>query len=135
ISPPPRYLASDRHLDRHVVVTYSLVEANYDLGMHIWTHRHGRTEHRSVELAAGGEDGLANDFGIEALDRFAPIQAVFRIAPVAPRIAAGGLAVGGGGHDDFVQPLQLPAVLDKIAREPIKQFGMGRPLTHEAEVR
>ena len=103
--------------------------------MHIRADRHGRAEHRFVQSAAGGQDGVADDFGIEAVDRFAPVEAVFGITPLAPRIAAGGLAIDGGRHDEPVQPLQLPAVLNKIARQPVQQFGMGRPLTHDAEVR
>ena len=73
--------------------------------MHVRAHRHGRAEHLVVEHAAGAQDGVADDFGVEALDRFAPIESVFGIALVAAGIAAGGLTICGGGHDQFVQAL------------------------------
>ena len=51
------------------------------------------------------------------------------------RIAPRRLPVSRRGHDELVQPLQLPAVLDEVVRQPVQQFGMRRTLAHRAEVR
>src|SRR5439155_6679288 len=92
VNPTPELLSLERHLDRHLVVAFGFVDTDDDLAMHIRTHRHGRAEHRFVQRAIGGEDGVTDNFGIDALDRFAPVEPAFRITQLAPWITPWGLA-------------------------------------------
>jgi hypothetical protein len=55
-----------------------------------------------VQSAAGSQHAIADNFRIEALHGFPPIETVFRIALFATRVVMGGLAICGRGHDQFV---------------------------------
>src|SRR4029077_15229552 len=62
-------------------------------------------------------------------------KTVFGITLVTQRMMVGGLTIYGGCQDHFVQPFEPPAVLDKITREPVEQFGMRGTLAHCAKIR
>ena len=46
----------------------------------------------------------------------------------------GRLHVDAAGHDQLVQPLELPAVLDQVGGEPVEQLRVRRPLALGAEI-
>ena len=50
------------------------------------------------------------------------------------RFAAGGLPIGGAGHDELVQGLHAPTVLNEAHGQPIKQFGMAGQFAQSAEI-
>ncbi len=49
-------------------------------------------------------------------------------------ISSRRLAIDGGCHDQPVHLLEAPALTDHLVGEPVEQFGVGRPLTQDAEV-
>jgi len=83
VNPASKLLPLERHLDGHFVVAFGFVDADDDLAMHIRSDRHGRAEHRFVQSAGGGKDGVADRLSLESLNRFVPVKAVFRIARFA----------------------------------------------------
>ena len=99
---------------------------------------HARPADRRIELAAGGQHGVADLLGIEPLDGPFPEQAVFGIDPLAQgeiaRAALGRLAIGRRGQDQPVQRLELPAARDEFGRQPVEQLGVAGGLAQPAEV-
>ena len=74
---------------------------------------HARATDRRLELAAGGQHGVADLLGVEPLDGSFPEQAVVGIDPLrrgeVALAAHGCLAIGRRGQDQPVQRLELPA--------------------------
>ena len=94
----------------------------------------GRSAARGVEFAGHRQHGVAHRFVFEPAAVEAPQQAVVRVAGDLLWRRTAGLLVGGRSHDEAVQPLDRPAVLDEIAGQPVEQVGVGRRLGAQAEV-
>ena len=91
-----------------------------------------------IELAAGGQHGVANLLGIEPPDGSFPEQAVLGIESLAGSevalAALSGLTIGRGSQDQPMQRLDVPAARDEFRRQPVEQLGMAGCLAHAAEV-
>jgi hypothetical protein len=67
VNAAPKLLSFERHLDRHFVVAFVLIDRRRRSGREHPAAPARRAEHRFVQRAAGRENGIADDFGIEAL--------------------------------------------------------------------
>ena len=96
----------------------------------------GRTADGEVELARGGEHGVAHLLGIEAARRETPEEMIRGIDKRGGRGRrhARGLAVGGGEDDLAVELLEAPALRDEAPREPVEQFGVRGLVAELAEI-
>ena len=131
----PELLAMERDIDGHLVVALRLVDPDDDLAVDVGSDRNRRTELVGADRAADGEDRVTDRFGVEALERFVPVEAVLGIAGIPLAVVRRGLAVGGGSEDQAMESLQLPSVLHEIVGEPVEEFGMRRALAHGTEIR
>ena len=93
----------------------------------------GRTS-CGLSCAGGHERRVANLLGAEPPHVEPPEQVVRRIDGQRPLVAGGRHLVGARGHDQPVQRLELPVVVDQPQREPIEQLGMRRRRAQLAEV-
>ena len=98
--------------------------ADHKLANFILHHRHGLAAQSQADLATECEHGVPNGLGFHAADIHAAEQTVVRIQCILFGAPVGDLLVGLAGHDEFVQPLEAPAVFHKIGSQPVEQFGM-----------
>ena len=89
---------------------------------------------REIEVAAEGEQGVAERLRIEPAAREAGEQLVVRIARERGVATRGGKPVGARQHDLPVQGLDGPAARAELLCEVIKQLGMGRWFALFAEI-
>ena len=92
-----------------------------DFILHYW---YGLAAQAQTDLAAECEHGVPNGLGFHAADIHAAEQTVVRIQCILFGVPAGNLLVGLAGHDEFVQPLEAPAIFHEISGQPVEQFGM-----------
>ena len=80
----------------------------------------------TVQIAADGQDTVADPLGLDAPRREAPQQSAARIHREGLWARQAGLPPGGRGQDAPLQVLQAPTVLDQVAGQPIQQLRMRR---------
>jgi hypothetical protein len=77
---------------------------------------------------------IAQHLGIHAEARAMREEQILRIFQKLLGRGLRALPVGGGHHHQLVHVLDVPAALTELDRKPVEQFGMRRPLAHDAEV-
>ena len=93
-----------------------------------------RAAHRRIEVAADGQQGVANLFDGQAAAREARQQAVFGVGPDALGVERSRRPVGARKHDQAVQALERPAVFAQAARQVVEQLGVRRLFSELAEI-
>ena len=73
--------------------------------------------------------------GREATHVEPPVKRIRGVGRQVRGVRVRGALIRLREHDRLVQPLDLPAALDEIARQPVQQFGVRRHFTEFAEVK
>src|SRR5262249_25848810 len=87
-----------------------------------------------VEVAADGEEAVAELFGVEAAAIEVPQILVLRVLERALGVEGAGGLIGAAQHDHAVEPLDTPAALEETRREVVEQFGMCGRLAARTEI-
>ena len=83
-----------------------------------------RTERGGFQGVAYGKQGIAEGFRLQPAGILAPPQKVGRVAHLARLGPFSRLHVGSAGHDELVEGLQPPAVLNEGTGEKIEELGV-----------
>ena len=96
----------------------------------------GRTTCFVLQFTGNGQHGVARLFRGKATWRKTPEESIPGIGEFLPftRLAPGGLPVCRAGHDELVQGLHAPAVLQKTHSQPIQQLRMTGRFAQGAEI-
>ena len=96
----------------------------------------GRTTCFVFQFTGNGQHGVARLFRGKATWRKTPEESIPGIGEFLPftGLAPGGLPVCCAGHDELVQGLHAPAVLQKTHGQPIQQFRMTGRFAQGAEI-
>ncbi len=114
--------ADHRQIDRtavHVINHAAGLGGRVDISVVVLGHE--RSAHGRVELAADGQDRVADRLGFEPAPACPPVQAVFGINTGSGRIEAGAHLIRLRKHDQSVHRLDRPARGDEAPRQPVEQ--------------
>ena len=98
--------------------------------------KHGRPADARVQFAADGQHGVANLFGRQPPRGKIGQQFVagVELGQVRKIGVFARLPKSLAGHDQPIQLLDAPAVIDEPHGQPVEQFGMRRPRAHLAKI-
>ncbi len=105
----------------------SLVEIGRLIRINAWA------AYRLLEQAGNLQSLIANHLGGKSKTRSAREQPVFRIARHEFGRGVGTLPVSGTQYHHLHQGLHVPTRIDKVARQPVEQFGMTGPLALQVQ--
>src|SRR5262249_15327777 len=89
----------------------------------------------AIERATGPKHGIADNLRFQAAQTLSPEELIAWIDRLwIRRIRNRGLSINTRGHNQLVERLHRPVVLDEFSGEPVEQLGMRRPRPEVAEV-
>ena len=82
---------------------------------------HRRAKQIRLKRARGNQHSIANHFGIQSLNRLAPVVSILAIHGGFQWISHRFLTPSSGCHDGAMELFQIPSATHELIREPIQQ--------------